>query len=573
MAKIKIELGGEYTAGEMFTRAQNDVKKFGQQTKDAASIGVNSLKEIATQLGNDGVAGAAGVASKAIASIAQGGIFGVIATLAQEGIGLVCKYFKEAEEEAKKLAQLLRDEVSQGFTTLKEKVTGVKNDVAEAEKSIESLTKTAQGKIDGEVKMEVAKLHVETLQKITDGMSRAGQDLIKANEALQTETIKYTGEMNKINAERQGIIEREKALSSQEENAKAIVIEAEKKRADFINKYGNILDRHNELQRKANEKVEELTVLFGSQETAIKYHNSALKALSEFEEKNKDTLANEKAMTETLIKAKEEHAEITKKLNGKQSALDALSEKERLLQTEHQAKTIELTRAKEAATKATEQEANAARVAAEKRMLESAEAQRRLELESKLSELKNVTDKEMVILKQELNRCLEDGCEDAEIEHDINKKLKELREKRLKVEGELVDDMGKDGKGGRKSNNVVVQGASVRIDGDSIDRIINGGDFKQWQKQQKQDAREKRNLDNEMKKNIIPTQRWLKDNMPSKMKEQYEKWVKQHLTPNEWEKLTKQSQEKLMLSKKDQEQQKKAIEEMSKKIKEALTTR
>ena len=87
----------------------------------------------------------------------------MIAALAQTAVGAIVDKFKEAEERAKELAKILRDEVAQGFSALKEKITGGKEAVAEADKSIDSLVKTAQGKIDGEVKMKVAELHMETL--------------------------------------------------------------------------------------------------------------------------------------------------------------------------------------------------------------------------------------------------------------------------------------------------------------------------------------------------------------------------------------------------------------------------
>lgn len=161
MAKIKIELGGEYTAGQAFAKAQADSKKFGQQTKDMADIARNSLTEIA---GNFGKAGdAAGAVARVLQGLAQGGIFGVIASLCQTGMGIVIDYFKRATEEAKKLREILMNEVGQGFTKLKESVTGVKTQVADAQKDIDGLVSAAKGKIDGEVKVETAKLHVETL--------------------------------------------------------------------------------------------------------------------------------------------------------------------------------------------------------------------------------------------------------------------------------------------------------------------------------------------------------------------------------------------------------------------------
>ena len=308
MAKVKIELGGEYTAGQAFAKAQDDVKRFGRDTKDMGEIATNSLKEIAGNFG--GVGEAAGAAAGVLQGLAKGGIFGVIASLCQTGMGLVIDYFKQAEEEAKKLGEILMNEVAQGFSKLKESVTGVKTEVADAQKDIDALVKTAQGKIDGEVKVETAKLHVETLQKITDGMSEAAKQVILADEQLAAQTIKYAGEVDKLAVERKAVNDRQAVLHEAESKALELVAQAESQRASFLENNGTLIEQHSALQGKANESIESLLALGMTQQRATKYHNDALMALTKFEEEHKDVVVNEKAMTETLTRAKEEHAKI-----------------------------------------------------------------------------------------------------------------------------------------------------------------------------------------------------------------------------------------------------------------------
>ena len=61
--------------------------------------------------------------------------------------------------------------------------------------------------------------------------------------------------------------------------------------------------------------------------------------------------------------------------------------------------------------------------------------------------------------------------------------------------------------------------------------------------------------------------------MPQKYKEQFEEWAMTNLSEKDWKFLGKEAMDKQMLSKKEQENQKKAIEDMAKKIKQALTVR
>lgn len=112
------------------------------------------------------------------------------------------------------------------------------------------------------------------------------------------------------------------------------------------------MNKHNELQSKANESIESLLDLGMSQQQAIKYHNDALMALTKFEEEHKDVVANEKSMTETLAKAKEEHAKIVSDLAKTDEQMKAIDDKYVLAKAQDEAATIELSRKKEEAVRA-----------------------------------------------------------------------------------------------------------------------------------------------------------------------------------------------------------------------------
>lgn len=100
MAKMTLELGGKYTAGEAFQKASDDVKAFGRQNKDAIKAGTDSLKELEKGFGED-VSNAVGKATSVIKGLATGGLWGAIGAAAGWAIGAVVDQFKKAEENAK----------------------------------------------------------------------------------------------------------------------------------------------------------------------------------------------------------------------------------------------------------------------------------------------------------------------------------------------------------------------------------------------------------------------------------------------------------------------------------------
>lgn len=211
-------------------------------------------------------------------------------------------------------------------------------------------------------------------------------------------------------------------------------------------------------------------------------------------------------------------------------------------------------------------------------MIEQAECGRRLEWETRFAETikkLNVNEQERNDLLKVLNQSLEDGCEDAEIEHNLNEKLKEVREKRLKAEGELAEDAEKenaDNKAG-KGNGRANANANVRIDASSINQIPEAPNFPNWRKQQAEMAKAARDRESKLKANTRDVQNWLKGTMPQKYKEQFEQWAMTKLSAQDWQYLGEKAMKQQMLSKAEQEQQKKAIENMATKIQQALTVR
>ena len=600
MAKIKIELGGEYTAAQTFKQAQADVKKFGRENKDAADIATKSLQEIA---GNFGAVGkAAGAAEGVIKGLATGGIFGMIASLASTAIGLVVDWFNSAKEKAKLLSEIMNNELVTAFNMINEKISGVKSNVADAEKSIDSLLKTAQGTIDGEVKMEVARLHIETLQKITDGMSEAGKKLLEADEALQAETIKYNGELKKFHEQRNAIEQKYAQLAEQRAEAEQNVINANNKKAEFEYKNAEILQEYWNLQSIANSKISDLVAEFGSYNKANEEREKALLKLNEIEKEHKDVIQGAMEADKTLSAANAQLAEITSQLAGKEDELAEVAKKEKIAGLEHEGKTTELTNAKKLAKEAVDKETIASGNLAKAKELEadavakaakvteklnqyrdmSDAARQRLERwENKLAdalEKNHLTTEEYNTLMKELIPLLEETGEDEEVLSNLQKKLKEVREKLIDSEEELTDsnkEVAKDTKEGKRRGTgaSAASNVSVNIDRNSINQIPDAPNFPNARQQEMAEARRARERESKLRANTRDVQNWLKGEMPKAYKQQWEKWAITHLTKEDWQYLGDKAIEQQMLSKSEQKQQKKYIEDMKNAIEKALTTR
>lgn len=190
-------------------------------------------------------------------------------------------------------------------------------------------------------------------------MTEAAKNVILADEAIAAQTIKYAGELDKLAVERKAVKDRQAVLHEAESKSLELVAEAELQRAKFLGNHGALVDKHNELQAKANESVESLLDLGLTQEQAIKYHNTALVALAKFEEEHKDVVANEKSITETLAKAKDEHAKFVSELAKTDDQMKAIDDKYALAKTQDEAATIELTKRKKDAIRAQQAETRA----------------------------------------------------------------------------------------------------------------------------------------------------------------------------------------------------------------------
>lgn len=105
--KIELDVGGKYSAGEVFKQWDSDLKKAGKGMKDmggAASSVANSIAGAFDSKLNGSLKSGLGI----LQEMARGGIWGAMSAVANTAISFVADKIVQAKEEAKKFADILR---------------------------------------------------------------------------------------------------------------------------------------------------------------------------------------------------------------------------------------------------------------------------------------------------------------------------------------------------------------------------------------------------------------------------------------------------------------------------------
>lgn len=422
MSKLKIELGAKYSAGEMFKRAQNDVKQFGRDTKDAGQMASSALKEIATVADKDVSTALKGM-SGVISGMATGGLFGMLAAAATTAFELIKSHIEKTKEKAKELADAINQSVQAGFNKVKDSFSGVDKAVANSRKEIESFIKTAQGQHAADVRIKVAQLHTETLQKITDGMSEAGKKAIEAQEKYNAELIKQNGAIM-ANAEIEtGLNQQKVAIETALQQNTNSLAEARAKMAEYEGANSHEVWKYNDLQKNANLTIEELVAAGIDEQTAIKQHAQTLRDKAEFEEKHKAFIEQWTLIQEAVKAGEENQSKLIEQQNAVDEKLTELKQNETVLRAEQEARLKELDIAARQAQDALQAEAAAALDAAR-------QDETKAEWAAFIYEKVSATEEEYIRLQEAANAAIEDGLTSEEISYALQEEWNKILQER-----------------------------------------------------------------------------------------------------------------------------------------------
>lgn len=522
MAKITMEIGGKYSAGQAFQKAQDATKKIGQEAKDAASIGQNAFSGLADVVGGS-TATAFNTLAGSIQAFTTGGIFGVVATLGKMAFDAVSDAIAKAEENVVRLYDYISQMTPKMADSLTTGTAKVSKDVSEAEANVQKLIATSNGQITGTVQNNVARLNVEGLQKVTDGMTEASKRALEAQTAYNIKMEQMNGEVEKASS----------ALSIWRQASEQLTT------------------RNAEI----NSEMEKLRV----EEAALaQRHNAHLNNLLNYEkqsEENKKAIDEEgkaivaernrlvklrTTLEDASNKNKEQIIEFEKKEFEAQMALQTA-------EANRTAAELEMSRKLTDARLAVEAEEQASRDLAAQKEIEADQLKKKDEWDKYiLSEVK-ATESEYLILMEEKNAAIEEGLEDWEIEarlHETWLELMKERNENVKKENEDVKKTGK--KPESKAEMTVTLDNSATSDiGEQVEQHQN---FKEWQKKQREELRKGRNEKNEMKQDMPAMTKALKGEMPQAEAEAWVKYAKQKYTPAQMTELANMARKTQLMS-------------------------
>ena len=377
--RIELELGGKYSASQMFAQAQSDLKAFGRENKDALDAGKKAVGELAGVF--DGkLSGAVKMSSTLISDLARGGMWGVMGSIATSAINAIAQKFAEAKQKAEEFRKLISqdmvDSVKSAFAGTAAEFDKVSGAISAAQKESAEMLAVLNGDVARSAQMKVHELHIQTLQQMTNQLTASEKSVILAQEAYEKAHIVGAAAIEQAHSAEWAARGKIMDASDRRVAAENALAEAlgEQKRVNAV--LADVNQQHSDLQSELNALLS--LNLTQNKDWTERVQNARL-ALAEFEEQHKAEL-------QTL-------AETEKAVATRQKAVDATL-------AEHEAATRELTAAQKKSALVSSQNAvaneearTALRLATESLEKERQEAEKKAAADARAAEVAAVVDK------------------------------------------------------------------------------------------------------------------------------------------------------------------------------------
>lgn len=520
--KIKITLSSnaEMSGWDATNKAAND---FQRRNKDMIQQGVRGVQTLTTAFGDSGLAGTINKTAGVLAGLATGGVWGMIGAAANSALTAVIGYFKEMHERAMAFKDYLQKEFVESLTGAGEQATALGKQIQEANKEIDDLIKTSNGKISGEAKNAVAKLHVETLQALTDTMSESAQKVILADEALAAAKITHAANVRAASEAQTALENRLYAIGEEEAQASALVAQAKNAVAEFENRYGSTLTEVNVAQIRARETVEEMVNGGMTYNAAIKAKQLAVETAKRLEEENAEVLKQHTALLGEVATAEAGLADAAKNRATMEERVAAATLATDTARMEESAATMRLAEAKRNAEMAVQAEQVAALDYA-REAENAAVTQQASEQIERVCAANKVAYAEYLALYTEL---LAAGATETEAYAELQKKLNEELGKRAEAEAEASaltaanTKKEKNGKGTRANASSSISVSLGNTDKLADDVGRRGFYWPEEQRKRREQEREERTMINNLKGNQPMMVKVLKDQLPRAQQEEF----------------------------------------------------
>ena len=377
--RIELELGGKYSASQMFAQAQSDLKAFGRENKDALDAGKKAVGELAGVFEGK-LSGAVKMSSTLISDLARGGMWGLIGSLATSAINMVAKKFEEAKQKAeefrKLIAQDMVESVKSAFADTAAEFDKVSNRISAAQKESAEMLAVLNGDVARSAQMKVHELHIQTLQQMTNQLTDSERSVILAQEAYEKAHIVGAAAIEQAHSAEWAARGKIMDASDKRAAAEKALAEALVEQKLVNARLANVSYQHSNMQAELNALLS--LNLTQNKDWTARVQNARLE-LAEFEEKHKAEL---QALTEA-----------EKAVTARQNAVDATL-------AEHEAATRELAAAQKRSQLVSSQNAvaneeaqTALRLATESLEKERQEAEKKAAADARAAEVAAVVDK------------------------------------------------------------------------------------------------------------------------------------------------------------------------------------
>ena len=516
--KITLSTNAEMSGWDATNKAAND---FQRKNKDLIQQGVRGVQTLTTAFGDSGLAGTINKTAGVLAGLATGGVWGMIGAAANSALTVVIGYFKEMNERAKAFKEYLQKEFVEGLTGAGEQASALGKQIQEANKEVDDLIKTSNGKISGEAKNAVAKLHVETLQKLTDDMSESAQKVILADEALEAAKITHAANVRAATEAQSALESRLYAAGEEEAQASAIVTQAKNAVAEFENRYASTLTDVRVANLRAKQTIEEMVASGMTYNAAIKAKQEAVRLSEKIEKENAEVLKQHKNLLAEVKTAEEGLESAAKNRTAIETRLAAATVATETARAEETSATMSLAEAKRKAEMAvqTEQEAMLAQAEKTEEAIQTQLATNKIERVCAANKVKYA---EYLALYTQL---MKDGKTETEAFAELQKKLNEELKKRADAEAAaaaLTDDNTKK----KKTGNRTTTTSRISVSIGNTDNLANavgekGFSWRVEQRKRRDQERQEREMITNLKGNQPKMVQVLKNQLPRAQQEEF----------------------------------------------------
>lgn len=581
--KIELDVGGKYSAGAVFSQMNADIKNAGKSMKDMGDGAVKVANGIADAMGGK-VNGALKSTMGIVGEMARGGIWGAMAAAATAAIGFVADKIKEAKEQAKELVaafnEMMGGKYKDSFVAISDQLKTTKQEMAEATKEADAMLQALNGKVADSAKVQIAQLHVETLQKMTDATSEAAKKALEAQEAYVATVWKNNATMDQANnALNAANAKRTAALTRY--NATEEALEATKEQQRKLETvYSSQLQRRSQLQ--AN--IEQWTIESSLSEQKAKENADHLawarEQLALLEEQNKEVFAQHAAGLQQINALETELASSDIELTNANRAVTAATRHLEVVKNENAASEAEAKSKRDALNLAVQQELDDEKVKTEQN-------KRKAQIEDAIAKIKAEgieKDRDYTQWLELARKALEEGYSEQTALNVVRARYKDAMEEAAKQQEE-ENKGGKGGKGGKGSTTVdaIAEGVKKGLGNVSVNTSVNTGEvgdgvsksnevitLGKLQREVRDNQREERNNSDAIKQSSAAMQAYLKGQMSPEVAQAFASKMQQNgWTSKDFGVAYQNALKAQMLSKSEQKEQYKAavgLYEIAKKL-------